>query len=164
MTLTPTLRAAGLAGLACLLPVAVWLGGQVFAPASPGRTVALFESALRGLLVAQALAIALVGPRCVGSRVEGSGPGQALAGLALLLAPPLPLLLAIGLAGAAGSGVLAAGVLALTVEAAAIGIGVHVLDRAAPGQSERSVEALLQIGLATTVWSTRGVWLAWIGV
>jgi hypothetical protein len=147
-----------LLAIAVLLPVCLWLGGSPLGgPPAPHATIG---SAVRALWLTQAIVIALVAPRSVGSRWSETG-----AELLVFAAVPLPLVCVAWLAGAAGAGALACGVGAIVAWGALV-VACTAALRRIPGDAEatRLVLAALEVGLALLIWRSREVWLPWIGI
>jgi hypothetical protein len=145
-------------GLACTAAVAVWLGARTLGV--PGAAVVESGSAaLRGLWLALALAIAVAGPRGVASRVP-----PAIAGLLVMLAVPLPLYLALRLAGVAPPGTLLGGIGLLAAGATGVPLLAAGVRRLVPGPGgQRIALAALETGLAAAAWVLAPVWLGWTG-
>jgi hypothetical protein len=147
-------------GLACLLPVGLWIAPQLLdSSPNPRALHAGLGRALAGLWLAQALAIAALAPRVVASSwAEGA------AGLLTLIAIPLPLISAIWLAGAAGAFSLLAGVALLAAVAGGVLALGKGLENAPWGEPWRAIaSAILQVAVAAGLWALRQEWLGLLG-
>jgi hypothetical protein len=146
-------------GVGVSVPFTVWLGtqllGRSLAPPLPQVAVA---DVVRALWLGQGLAIALGGPRGLGP----SWPARAL-GLGVLIAVPLPLLVAAWLAEATSGGTVARGIGTLIACAALAVLVAGAIEAAPLGPDVRRVAfATIEIGLATSLWAFRDEWLGWI--
>ena len=153
-------RSGALAGAACALALASWLGPELL-DGQPGvDPVGATRTGIAGLWVAQALALAVLGPRCL-----GSSAGERLAGLWMLVAVPLPLLCFAWLAAALPAAALARGLLALALLAGAVAGLATLVERVPWSEQGRRIAAAVQeIGLAALVWADRDRWMSWIGM
>jgi hypothetical protein len=152
-------RAGLIVGFAITMPVAVWLGPQVLGR-SPERAdvPAAMADALRALWLGQGIAIALAGPRGIGSWWLA----RAL-GVGVVIAVALPLLAAAWLAHAASARALARGVGVSFVSGAAVVLLAGAIESARLGPEPRRVAlAAVELGLASALWAFRGSWLGWI--
>jgi O-antigen ligase len=144
-------RTGLLLGLACAVPVTVWLVGTLAEPDGASRASVLL--ALQSLVLVQALAAAGFAP--IAALQEPVG--DAMLGVVLLIAAPLPLS-AVGWLAEAATGtdlVLMQGYLlfgALLLFAAA-----RPVRRLAP-LARRMMVAALQVGAAAGVWVARDFW------
>ena len=151
-------RSGTFAGAACSLAVAIWLGPELLDGGPGPDPIGVTRTGIAGLWVAQALALAVLGPRCVGSSLR-----DRLAGLWMLLAVPMPLLCVAWLATALPTTALARGLLAMALLAGAVAGLATLLERVLWSvQSRRIIAAAQEIGLAALVWASRDRWMSWI--
>ncbi len=144
------------AGIACSAPPALWLLAQDFAsipPDAPTGGAAL--RALRGLWIAQAVALSLAGPLQSPSPEFGGG---LLNGVVLVLAG-LPVYTLPWLCGGAQANALGAGLAALLGYAAAL---AAVRSLARWEHEQPPLVTAFGICLGAAVWALRDVWLSWL--
>ena len=74
-------RSGTFAGAACTLAVASWLGPELLGGQPSMNPIGVIRTGISGLWITLALALALLGPRCV-----GSSAGERLVGVWMLIA------------------------------------------------------------------------------
>jgi hypothetical protein len=141
--------------------VTVWLAPQILGTnPSWGDVARSVRSAHHGLWIAQALAIAVAGPRALGPTFRDGAMG-----LLVLIAVPLPLLSFFWMTGAVSAGTLLAGTGLLGILAAlalAAGGGLRRLGRSAwTGPWRAPAVAVLELGLVAGIWMHREALLSW---
>ncbi|MGH0033635.1 MAG: hypothetical protein ACQGVK_01265 [Myxococcota bacterium] len=157
------------AGLACGVPVCVWLGTLLLAGASPAApSPHLVRGALEALWIAQSLAIvAMIDPRPGEGSLRPALRGS-LERASVLLAVPLPWLTAVAATGvvppaAAFAGIAWGAALALVTPLLAVAADRLPGSAARPLGGPSIARAGLQLLLVVALWRGRGLWLGWLG-
>lgn len=150
-----------LAGLACGLPVALWVFGEYAASGGAAvETRAPVLQIVQALWLCQALALTLTVPL----DPDATSLGERVVGGCLQILVPLPVLCVIWLTGSVPWGLLARAGLVLGTYAALLAGATYGIDRhMRPCSLHYSAANLARLFGATGIWATRTQWLPWLG-